>query len=1720
MLANDIMKNNDIMTDSNDMTNSNYMTNNDIMTDNNDMTNNDIVGGYAIKLNTNKIPCIVNLFKYINGKKLSLVKKLVFVGDVSDNIKKDLKIFSNKMDKTDNKSVNRLDSYFGKGWCQTILNNKKHDKKLYGGKQKLDKGLNAEIKLDDLLDNTLENESGNMTFLDLVDDSMEKDQVSIESDDDNELMELSVESKSELSVKSEKSEESAESAEYEPIKSVESDQIESEQEIHIEDLFQSSDEIEKSSNILHNQHSIKNNSKNKLLNRPENNQTESQSMSGKVNLNLYDYELEFIDTAIWSLDNPLDLKYKIYYATGIPITHQNLTFEHNYMIRSLHYLIYNNNKIINEDLKSLLIDQTSHDISQVSSTNINVDFYEGIPILNKYYAARSGFKVEALDTFSIMSDFYNKLGIVEYDLYNLDDFLSVWLNNKAKTIKSQIELIYYGFIILFFPIITLEIFNDMVGIYKNNESANNNFIKELAKIYPDILPNISVIQNKYKMQNNFNMASQDLQINGIKVIKELEKHIYISISQITLQNFIFNDSKVAKLSLRDIFDQFELTPTFSSVKYTTLFNNKKLVLHKTYHNSDIIISDSSIDSILIQGDLPQTLCEICLYKNGNYYVKFIIKDTEKNKQLDNFDNILKFAENIINLQIIKPISHMKNVTIQNYIIANISKHTVNFVDIVASIFYRQSFSDSQLSVLKQILNDYVIADIFNQETTNMGFDLVYYLKKGNYQQDKNRIFKYTKSTLINTYEYLSKDTSQLKWSKLYINNKKIYVNLQKHNIKYHLVGIRDAEFEIIYNYMLTMLYVMHLNKIGSLNQITNLPEYREKKEIKFTLESDNLVKTLKYQDPILYDFKKYNSNMIYSKICQKPNQPKILTDNEANKLSKSDKSRVVKFWNYTTNIPINYYCPNSKYPYINFIVKKHPTDACIPCCKITKITGDSNSLKHKIHKQCLVDHKYSLEKKNLIVETRYVMGYGKYIEPGRLCNLPENTLEPLFYESYSNQNGTEDECYKNNRYYLMGIDQHFGTNCTMGAIQNVGFINIILLILDISFDQFLTLLKQNLIKNSDIFDIILNGEIRKYFYDIPEFLNTIQNLFTGNSYVNEKYMTIPWNSILMDILYYYFNIITIEFYDSGWQRNSDEIFLKNEQDDRVAGDDIVIVLNNRLSNPLVITNPKYKILIVLSRHVGANNSNKTIINPIFYINSIVYFKTRLITNKVYELDMTINKILFNMLSYIKENSNSKDKAQITDNSYYATLSSVNLFIEHHTTKYNIQEYYINKHNMCYYIGIFDYESRKIIYMPIVETEITNDNGIYKPLNKYTKFDILNRFLTKFNEWHLAQKIEQLSEKIAISTDKSAIISNTLTKSVNKANFINKALVNVADYGIHLQKWIGQYKSAKIFNDGGLPQNICGFIFSGMNYYFTPISLLAAKKIKNVPIIPMFYDIEDVNNQIYNENEPTSDPRNKGISQSFYEYYLYQLFILEFVALFGSEKNIKIRTSIKKEILSIGISSSLTVTKNSNSNNLTSIFNNINIILDNYYSNLNIYAEKNKTNLKKTNSKNMLVDNYLSYDIPKQQDFSNIVELINASLIEFKNKNEIYDAFDMSNYNFDKMAINQFKTQPKELLIAELHKLSKKIVKIGKLKLNNKHVFPNILSDCSVPSPYCSGNKLIIEQSKLNDLIDILADDIKNPLKEKWIFSMIFSDNIVNFMKFIQRPGESITVEID
>lgn len=1339
-----------------------------------------------------------------------------------------------------------------------------------------------------------------------------------------------------------------------------------------------------------------------------------------------------IDTDIILVDNIYayphdkiwDLKEKIYFIAGILPLYQHMWVEHQDIQHQCSYKIFNAGKRIPISAYNLLeksITSTASGEANESKKHedVNIQKIGNIPIDMQFYDDKYLIKIEALDTFEILADIFKRFGTTEFNLLSIksiiQDSSQKQFSSLLKNDKYQIDMIYYGFTMLYFPVFTYDVFINWI---KNGEES-------LKAQFPDLIPSRRDIGDKYMLETDITeLASTMDQPENKNYLKEIENNIKLSIVTSTIKVLKMGSSKETIVYLRNLFDEFALNPTVDYVKTELLINNKRTIFRKVYNKNPLISHEDSfhvlhpiydritIGSIVFRVRLNPATTEcmyFIVYQNGNYEIK-------ANWREDlgfGFDEIFNTT-----VQYVTPIIHQINrmeskVLYYGKQLPMIERKNSKFSEIGMSIFWTYNLSDVQFKILRGIFEEFRKAGIVEHRNTDR-VEMEYYFIKGMYQYDVTRLDK----TIIanNYYEYLSNGIIKQKWATVFTNTRVTKLIHRSADIKLEIMGIRENEYDIFNHYVYIALF-MFLNENKKHKSVVHAHGHRKKALL------DN-----KEQDPELYNTRKiYKSDFIYSRICQKPYQPRMLNESEYLSLSHDDKARAVKYWNFTRKIPVWYISTNPRYPYIRFIVGKHPRGYCIPCSKITEVPDKSDDPNKIIHDTCVKDHEWNEKKQTITTGSRYIMSYGKEIELERLSRLPEKTLEPLFYDTYvSSGESMDQECADDttNGYFLYGVQQN------LPAVPSIGIFYCLSRALGLSAEEFIIEIKKRLKADPIKFKIIMNGEITHLFASLKDLIIAFDDLLNANNdmlrHLGEK-----WNVLFESIANIYFNINIIKFEDSDASSDS-------------TGQRCKLVIPNRLSNIDDFISENQENLIVLFR------KKDKIYYPIFQINTEIYFKTRIIDGKLFSYSHDIVRIIQKMAKSLYSEMRSFD---------HLDLNIIRKFLSQ-TKRWDIAKLFIDGNNYCYGILLVGNKSKtEYVYLPIPRSFYAEQKKIsYEPFYRKTikcPIELLQSFIEDFNTW-----VAELSNKLGM-------IKNGVPRSAP----IEQRVIPIFPFIVN-SHWI-------LLNDAETPKSpeIIGFVCNNQNFYINPsLSPENALKKSQTKMILLRYDPDNINKAIYEQQPPAKDPRLQNINVSIYKYYQYQLLLMEFMSLFSKQRNNKLRDKINALVLKTNFATQL----------------------PEFYINLRDTVP-DTNDLKKIIG---FIDNIINGQWTKKDLIANIKETI---------------------FNFDNVDLDRLKALPKSALKAALIKIANNITvktdNIGKHLGNSNHFqFPNIFVICKDSNNgYCSGKKLIVEKSQFDKMIDILVQDIQNPLKSKWIFSNIFNDRVISMFKFIQRPFERIDI---
>lgn len=601
------------------------------------------------------------------------------------------------------------------------------------------------------------------------------------------------------------------------------------------------------------------------------------------------------------------------------------------------------------------------DVININSTDNN-EKISSIPIDISIYNNKEKLLINGKDneyTLDILNSTFkeNKIYVVNLLDYNLNE-----IGEYIKNDNTQIEIIYYSFICLYFPMINLEIFKYLLG-YESDISFKYPNLFLNYEIYNDIYYNQNdflikkyqhLMNVKGKYNNYINLYNPFLEEEKSSVLKILIKNIKIEVKN----NAIYN--------LENLFNLFPLNDECAIlIKKTT----KILVKHKTKGNKQIssktlsfiknipnciVITqkyDKVIYSFIISNYSKYTL--LCEYNESSMTLKDLYKDLDI--KIDEMVNKI----NKMGRDIFASSTNMEKLVNGN--------HIINNIDI--KIKYLSKITPKEYGNLLSSFNDDIKIKI-NKKNIEGGDDLSYIYIKSPVNISDN-IFDL--SDITNTYSYLW-DIENEKIINEYTKEKIFMIENNINELVFDIYNFSIGDFKYFYQYLTFKIF----NNFSV--KKTSEIDYSQKKQ------------KLKYFDPVLL-----GDNVLpkpYTRICQREKIPTAIHPYEYESLPQTEQKKYTEYWNFTKNTPAYYKCDNPKYKDLNFMVKHHPNNYCIPCCKILyKIKNENKvSKKENIYKSCIENHIFSDTSETQV--NRYIINYGDYVPENRISYLP-NDLKNL-----------------------------------------------------------------------------------------------------------------------------------------------------------------------------------------------------------------------------------------------------------------------------------------------------------------------------------------------------------------------------------------------------------------------------------------------------------------------------------------------------------------------------------------------------------------------------------------------------------------------------------------------------------------------------------------------------------------------------------------------------
>lgn len=1003
----------------------------------------------------------------------------------------------------------------------------------------------------------------------------------------------------------------------------------------------------------------------------------------------------YLPISIYPEDTIYDLRLKIHLATGIEFFRQHVFYYVNNEGPAIPYQF-------NVDNIPSYINYRDLYKKENNLCNIHIDSF-----LEK---RRDGIQIKAMDTFITLQiiegvrvnavyfiDLYNVLMPLDYPQRPNNDNLSQILKDKY-----QIDILYYGAIIKYWPHLSIDIMNialtspQKMGIYPllahNIKHLKERFKSEqlVANLSTNYKQSISIIGATIKIFSK--SAKVRCLIRNIFDWVETNSTIMMLNAKFDIESALLSESGMNLVSIHE--RQGEFISITGLKKYSTSQNPKYVQIAEWFLNNRVE-SNTVMIAILRENSIRSPFIYLTLYANGEYKVT---GEWEEDDKVD-FDQIIKELS-VISKPIIENINLMGVAAFplggEYYIIKEKSDAVLRYI--TGSILYPQYFSDSMFNELRKKIKLLETANIIKiknfQKSEIISFLFVkgiisYDLKLANRAESGNA-FKNKGDNYSNQYAWLFNSIVFNRWETSF-SGRLIKIYHRATDIKIEIINADNIEeFNLIQKYIISYIeYVYNSSNFKDI-KITNNGSEKAKKKLK----------KLQENDPNLFDLKKYDQkNKVYSVLCQSNRQPFSYTENEIKSFTDKRKKHLVKYWNFTENVPAYYECPHAKFPHLSLRPNQHPMGYCIPCCNMALPPVNSKTAKSYDH--CLKHKKGDIVKVDEI--SKHVLSYGKSINVGRISEIGKEIRDELFLGKLN----------KNNMLYLIGVEQF------LPSVHDAGFTYSIIFLIKNKNQTIEDKIKElaNYVRNmKDNFYNLGNGSGMLY-KSSDDLADDILNIFIYKKEMNsilEKSGQIltSWNLILVDLVKKIHNINIVTFIEE-----EEESFSLEGDTNFISNYNLVFILkNNNGFYPVIMTNIKQYIkqltnlLPIEDVCIKQFNKNK---NPEIYniIENIFIDDKNISILPILELENAIKGSSYKITSLMINLSNYCYGALITN-----------------TSGKNNEEFYFPIN----YSSYFSYTEYNILYNSIKESNIPNLK-ILEDFIKKTNLNIIHEYNIINNE---------------------------------------------------------------------------------------------------------------------------------------------------------------------------------------------------------------------------------------------------------------------------------------------------------------------------------------------------------------------------------------------------
>lgn len=1157
-------------------------------------------------------------------------------------------------------------------------------------------------------------------------------------------------------------------------------------------------------------------------------------------------------------DTFTDIKSKIYAATGIPLYRQHLFYPsfttHDDNEDKWNLPVYTTYKVTIDDSLILTdIRQFSKELcSDISHSDLN-NIVAGIPVDHRMEERKEDVRIDALDSFSTLEDHNFISQIFVADINTLIE-PNVDVIQQALSDNYQFDLLYYGTILKFWPILSPEAFRLAVSDPKS-----------IAESFPFLYPPMEKVCGRLELERKLINKVYSQPKSQLNRRKREEEKGGIAVTETTVRV----EPKVSKtiVNIRNILDWIPTGWKIPAIiGRLSLGETRKNHIIEKRHNSSyssaystdinrflnnppkkIGVSFSIVRSAEDKKESIQIeFVYLTIYEDGRYSIKSKWRDDDR----INFEDVIKQLSKATK-PIIELINDMGAASLPlggrletPDEAANDINNRAKIGSLTVSSFWPHSLTSEGFREMKNRWRDYEKAGIVGVKGLQQAGAYTFLFRKGivNYNP---RSVEIQTNDVTNYYIYLTDPAAAQRWQ-YHFPGRIIHIYHRTTDIRVEFVNVNMDEFRRIQSYIFTFLDSLIYGP-DKLSKGVILPGQ--------TRQIDGRLRSLQERDPNLFDLKKYDEEAtVYSKLCQGNRQPVV-----SSKPSKSS----VKFWNFTKSHSAYYSCPSKKFPYLSFRSGEHPLGYCLPCCKKTKPLIGSKS--YKINNLCLKKYKITEDdivmgsdgESDFLITSRHVLSYGKNITIGRVSYPPRLITEELFYNSLP----------RKFVYRLVGVKQK------THSIPNAGFFYSLASTLSLSGEEFARKLSEAVIILRDTFYTIANGKAAM-FSSAEELADTIINSF---SLSNSSFTAFSpggmvhnyWHEIIIDLVRIRFDIEVVQFIDKLGDgcvtlEASAEASTRLRESGELSELDVAVIITHPCgSYPFMAMNQR-QFLRFPYGHGPAR--------------------------RFFSLNYGENDIKDNIIKIIRNMLIETDVRECNNHSF--NLGFMTSFCKNagHVIEYRL----INLRDMCYGLIISPkWLDSGWVYFPIPYSP----HSLHSPEN--IEHHSIALYDTRPKGYYPPEALHKFIKEINKSIGKKHINLKPSSRLINN----NKELVGFIA-NIDCTNIDNVYGTNIVTNDIYL--NYSAFQI-GMFFHHDPVQESDHTKglmWEEMPIASVPYDMRDIDDAIFKAGGIPQDPpqpEEKAIlaKHGLYKHNLYRLFMAEFASILQDERNDKIRNKLKE-----------------------------------------------------------------------------------------------------------------------------------------------------------------------------------------------------------------------------